>query len=154
MSETAQDRLDKLGIVLPDAPTPAANYVPFVESGNLLFISGQVPIGPDGPQFIGTLGKNISIEEGQEAARLCVLNLLAQAKAALGNLDRIKRCVKLSGFVASTPDFTEQHLVINGASNIMVDILGDNGRHARFAVGAPALPLGVSVEVDAVFEID
>ena len=154
MSDSAEERLKKLGITLPAAPAPAANYVPYVEAGNLLFISGQVPIGPDGPQFLGTLGADISIEEGQEAARLCVLNLLAQAKAALGSLDRIKRCVKLGGFVASTTEFKEQHLVINGASNVMVDILGDAGRHARFAVGAPALPLGVSVEVDAVFEID
>ena len=154
MTETVQDRLNSMRITLPAPAAPVANYVPFVMTGNLLFISGQVPFGPDGIEYIGTLGGGLSVEDGQAAARLCAINILAQANVALRNLDRITRCVKLGGFVACTPDFTDHPKVINGASDIMVDVLGDAGRHARFAVGAPSLPLGVSVEVDAVIEFE
>jgi len=152
MAKTVQDRLGDLGITLPAPAAPVANYVPFVETGNLLFVSGQVPMGPDGLEYVGTLGAGLSLEDGQAAARLCAINILAQANVALGDLNRVKRCVKLGGFVSSTPDFTDHPKVINGASDLMVDVLGDAGRHARFAVGAPSLPLGVSVEVDAVLE--
>ncbi len=153
MPETIQDRLDRLGIALPSPAAPVANYVPFVITGNLLFVSGQVPFGPDGLEYTGTLGDGLSVEDGQAAARLCAINILAQANVALGSLERIRRCVKLGGFVACAAEFTNHPKVINGASDLMVELLGDAGRHARFAVGAASLPLGVSVEVDAVFEI-
>lgn len=145
-------RLKELGLALPDAAAPVANYVPYVLSGSMLFVSGQVSKGPDG-FIIGKLGAELSVEEGRAAAQFCGLMLLAQAKAAAGDLDRIKRCVKLGGFVNCTPDFTDHPKVINGASDLMVAALGEAGRHARFAVGAPSLPLDVAVEIDAVFEI-
>jgi enamine deaminase RidA (YjgF/YER057c/UK114 family) len=146
-------RLAELGITLPDAPAPVANYVPFVLSGNLLFVSGQVSADANGP-IRGKLGADMSVEAGTEAARRCAISLLAQAKKACGgDLSRIRRVVKLTGFVNSTPDFTDQPKVVNGASDLMVDVLGDAGRHARAAVSATALPLGVAVEIDAVFEI-
>lgn len=142
-----ETKLAELGIILPEAPAPAANYVPYVISGNLLFISGQISA------LKGRLGADLAVEAGAEAARGCGLSLLAQAKAALGSLDRVKRVVKLGGFVNSTPEFTDQPEVINGCSNLMVEVFGDAGRHARAAVSTPALPRGVAVEVDAVFEI-
>jgi len=146
-------RLAGLGVTLPEAPMPAANYVPYVISGNMVFISGQISRA-GGEEYVGKVGQDISQEDGEKAARTCALALLAQLKAACdGDLDRVVRCVKLGGFVNCNPDFTAQPAVINGASNLMVDVLGDAGRHARFAVGAPALPMDVAVEIDAVFEI-
>lgn len=154
MAGAIDARLKELGIELPEAAAPAANYVPYVVSGNQVFIAGQVTIWNGELRFLGRLGESLGVEEGYQAARLCGLNILAQLKAACGgDLDRVARCVKLGGFVNSTPDFTDQPKVVNGASDLMVEVLGDKGRHARFAVGAPSLPLGVSVEVDAVFEI-
>jgi len=146
-------RLAQLGITLPQAAAPAANYVPTVIAGGMLYISGQLPMQDGKVAQTGHLGGGVSIEQGQAAARLCAINILAQAKAALGDLDRIERCVRLGAFVSSTPDFTDHPKVANGASDLMVEVLGDKGRHARAAVGAPSLPLGVSVEVDAVFAI-
>ncbi|SEN49723.1 Enamine deaminase RidA, house cleaning of reactive enamine intermediates, YjgF/YER057c/UK114 family [Paracoccus alcaliphilus] len=147
-----ENRLTELGITLPDAPAPAANYVPFVQTGNLVFISGQISQNEAG-LITGKLGDAMSVEQGAEAARRCGLALIAQLKAAVGDLDRVKRVVKLTGFVNSTPDFTEQPKVVNGCSDLMVQVFGDAGRHARAAVSAPSLPLGVSVEIEAVFEI-
>lgn len=154
MSATAESRLAEHGITLPEAAKPAGNYVPFVLTGNLLFVSGQLPFGPDGKiAHTGKLGDEVSLEDGQQAARLCALNILAQAKAALGGLERIARCVKVGGFVNCTPDFVQQPQVINGASDLLALALGDRGAHARFAVGAANLPAGAAVEVDAIFEI-
>ncbi len=154
MAGTIDKRLLELDIELPEAAAPAANYVPYVITGNQVFISGQVTIWNGEFRHIGRLGAGVEVDEGYTAARLCALNLIAQLKAACGgDLDRVVRCVKLGGFVNSTPDFTDQPKVINGASDLMVEVFGDKGRHARFAVGAPTLPLGVSVEVDGVFEI-
>ncbi len=147
-------RLKELNLALPESPAPAANYVPAVRSGNLLFIAGQIPIQGGKPQFIGKLGREFKIDDGQLAARLCALNVLAQANAALGgDLDRISRCVRVGGFVNSTPEFTDQPQVVNGASDLFVAVLGDAGRHARAAVGCVSLPRGVAVEVEAVFEV-
>lgn len=145
-------RLSTLNITLPDAPAPAANYVPFVQTGNLLFVSGQISAGPQG-LIRGRLGDDLDVAAGAAAARACGLSLLAQARAALGSLDQVARVVKLTGFVSSTPDFTDQPEVINGCSDLMVEVFGDKGRHARAAVSAAALPRGVAVEVEAVFEI-
>ncbi|MCW5697977.1 MAG: RidA family protein [Bauldia sp.] len=153
MTETPEERLKALGIELPTPSAPAANYVPTVIAGGMLYVSGQLPMGPSGLAFTGRLGDGVDVATGQEAARLCAINLLAQARAALGSLDRIAQLVKLTGFVAGTPDFTEPHKVINGASDLMVDALGDRGRHARAAVVAAQLPLGASVEVEAIFAI-
>ena len=154
MSGPITTRLAELGIELPEPAAPAANYIPFVVTGNLIFVSGQITVWNGELRHIGRLGENIDIDEGYQAARLCGLNLIAQAKAAAqGDLDKIKRVVKLGGFVNSTPDFTDQPKVINGTSDLMVEIFGETGNHARFAVGAPTLPLGVAVEVDGVFEL-
>ncbi|RID91706.1 RidA family protein [Gemmobacter lutimaris] len=150
---TIEARLAELGVTLPDAPAPVANYVGFVLAGNLLHVSGQVSADANGP-IKGKLGADFTVEQGAAAARACAISLLAQAKKACdGDLSRIKRLVKLGGFVNSTPDFTDQPKVINGASDFMVAVLGDAGRHARAAVSAPALPLGVAVEIDAIFEL-
>jgi len=145
-------RLRQLNITLPDAPMPAANYVPYVQSGNLLFVSGQIAAGPEG-LIRGRLGEDMDVAQGAAAARACGLALIAQAQAALGSLDRIARVVKLTGFVNSTPGFTDQPEVINGCSNLMVEVFGEVGRHARAAVSAAALPRGVAVEIEAIFEI-
>ena len=146
-------RLSDLGVTLPDAPAPAANYVPFVQTGNLVHISGQISQGPDG-MIKGRLGDTMSVEEGAEAARRCAISLLSQArKACDGDLSRVVRLVKLVGFVNSTRDFTDQPKVINGASDFMVAVLGDAGRHARSAVSAASLPFGVTVEIEGIFEI-
>jgi enamine deaminase RidA (YjgF/YER057c/UK114 family) len=154
MPGTIAARLAELGLELPKAASPVANYVPFVVTGKLVFVSGQVPLVDGKPQFVGRLGDTLSVEEGYQAARRCGLNLLAQlSNACGGDLDRVRRVVKLGGFVACTPDFTQTPQVINGASDLMVEVFGDAGRHARAAVGAPSLPLGVAVEVEAVFEI-
>jgi enamine deaminase RidA (YjgF/YER057c/UK114 family) len=148
-------RLAELGITLPEPAAPVANYVGYVVTGNLVFISGQVTFGPDGLEYQGKVGAQFTVEDGAAAARLCAINLLAQLKAACGgDLERVRRCVKLGGFVNAVPEFTDHPKVVNGASDLMVEVLGDRGRHARFAVGAGSLPLNVAVEVDAVFEID
>lgn len=146
-------RLADLGITLPNAPAPAANYVPFVRSGATLYVSGQISSGPDG-LILGKLGADMDVEAGAAAARSCALSLLAQVRAACGgDLDRLVRVVKLTGFVNSTADFTDQPKVINGASDTLVEILGDAGRHARSAVSAASLPLGVAVEIEGIFEV-
>jgi enamine deaminase RidA (YjgF/YER057c/UK114 family) len=149
-------KLTALGVLLPSATAPMANYVPFVISGSLLIISGQLPFGADGkldPGHIGKIGANVSIEAGQAAARRCAINLLAQAKVALGDLDRITRCVRLGGFINVAPGFLTLPAVMNGASDFIVEVLGDPGRHARSTVGVAELPLGCAVEVEAMFEI-
>lgn len=148
-------RLAELQITLPQAAAPVANYVPYVITGNLLVISGQVCFGLDGklaPEHIGKLGGGVTPENGKAAARLCALNLLAQAQAALGDLDRITRCVRLGGFINAAPDFTALPAVMNGASDVMVEILGDKGRHSRSTVGMAVLPMDCAVEVEAMFE--
>jgi enamine deaminase RidA (YjgF/YER057c/UK114 family) len=153
MAASIDARLAELKIVLPKAGSPLANYVPFVRSGNLLFIAGQICQWEGERRFVGKLGGTITIEDGVAAARLCGLNILAQVKQALdGNLDRVVRCVKIGGFVNSTVDFTDQPKIVNGCSDLMVDVFGDAGRHARTAVGC-VLPFDVAVEVDAVFEV-
>lgn len=154
MSRAIEDRLKALSISLPEAAAPAANYVPYVISGNLLYISGQLPT--EGGKMIaaGHLGATVSLEDGQKAARACAINIIAQAKAALGgDLGRVTRILRINGFVASTPDFTEQHLVINGASDLLAEVFGEAGKHSRAAVGMAALPLGAAVEIDAILEI-
>jgi len=145
-------RLEELGIVLPQAAAPVASYVPVVIHGDLAFVSGQVSF-VDGELLKGRLGEDVSLEDGIKAARGCGLMILAQLAAALGSLDRVERVVKLGGFVNSTPDFTDQPKVVNGASDLMLEVFGDAGKHARAAVGVPSLPLGVAVEVDAVVAI-
>ena len=152
---SVESTLASHGIRLPEAAAPVANYVPAVITGSLLFISGQLCLqnGTVQPAHKGKLGAAISIEAGQEAARLCAINLLAQAKTALGDLDRIKRCVRLGGFINATPNFGPLPQVMNGASDLMVLALGDKGRHARTTIGVAQLPLDAAVEVEAVFEI-
>jgi enamine deaminase RidA (YjgF/YER057c/UK114 family) len=153
MSKT-EARLKELAIDLPTPPAPVASYVPYVVTGNLVFISGQVTAAPDGLKYVGKVGADISPEDGKAAARLCAVNLLAQLKAACGgDLDRVRRCVKLGVFVNATPDFTQHPEVGNGASDLIVAVLGDAGKHARAATGAGSLPRGVAVEVDGTFEI-
>lgn len=147
-------RLKEIGIDVPDAAAPVANYLGYVQSGNLVFVSGQVTVEGGMFKHLGKLGAEVSVEDGQKAARLCAINIIAQLKAACGgDLDRVQRIVKLGGFVNSTPEFTDQPKVINGASDLMVEVFGDKGRHARAAVSAGSLPLGVAVEVDCVAEI-
>jgi enamine deaminase RidA (YjgF/YER057c/UK114 family) len=151
----AEDRLAALGVVLPFPAAPVANYLPFVISGSLLFVSGQLAFGPDGkldPVHTGKLGVAVSNTAGQAAARLCAINIFAQAKAALGDLDRISRCIRLGGFVNAAPGFTNLAGVMNGASDFIVAVLGDKGRHARSTVGVAELPLDCAVEIEALFE--
>ncbi|MCA0941591.1 RidA family protein [Yangia mangrovi] len=146
-------RLEELGLTLPDAPAPAANYVPYVQSGAMLYVSGQISMDADG-LITGKLGDTLDVEAGAKAAQRCALALIAQAKAACGgDLSKLKRVVKLVGFVNSTPEFTEQPKVINGASDLMVAVFGDAGKHARSAVSAASLPMGVAVEIEAIFEL-
>jgi len=153
MSGKFETKLNELGITLPEAPAPAANYVPYVVVGDMVYVSGQISVGPDG-LIKGKLGENMSTEDGAAAARVCAINLLAQVKAACGgDLDRLVKVVKLTGFVNSTADYTEQPQVVNGASDLMANALGDVGKHARAAVSAAALPLGVAVEVEGIFQI-
>jgi enamine deaminase RidA (YjgF/YER057c/UK114 family) len=153
MSDDYEARLAALGLTLPDAPAPIANYVPFQISGGLLLISGQVSGRPGGEGIKGKLGADLSLESGQKAAQLCCLNILAQAKAALGSLDKIGQALRLTGFVNAAPDFGDHPSVINGASDLMVAVLGDRGRHTRAAVGMASLPFGFAVEIDAIFAI-
>jgi enamine deaminase RidA (YjgF/YER057c/UK114 family) len=153
MAGQIEARLKELGIALAEPPAPRANYVGYVITGNLIFTAGQVPLKDGKLEFIGKLGRDMSVERGYEAARLCAINVLANVKAALGgDLERVVRCVKLTGFVNCTPDFPDHPKVINGASDLIVAVLGDKGKHARSAVGMGGLPFGVATEVEGVFE--
>ena len=154
MSETIEKRLSDLGVTLPAAAAPAANYVPYCRSGNLLFTAGQLPLKDGKLQASGLLGRDVDTASGKDAARYCAINILAQAKAALGDLEKISRLVKITVFVASAPDFVEQHLVANGASDFLVAALGERGKHARSAVGTASLPLNAAVEIEAIFEVE
>ena len=147
------NRLAELGITLPQPAAPVASYVPAVEANGLLHISGQISVGEDGNLILGRLGEDMNLERGTEAARRCGIMLLAQMQAALGSLDRVQRIVKLGAFVNSAPDFTDQPKVANGASELMQEVFGEAGRHARSAVGVAVLPLGVAVEVDAIVAV-
>lgn len=154
MSAEIETRLAELGVVIPEAAAPVANYVPYVVTGSILYISGQLPMEGGKVAVTGHVGRDVDVATAQRAAQLCAINILAQAKAALGgDLGRIRRLVKINGFVASTPDFTEHHLVINGASNFFANVLGEPGKHARAAVGMAALPFNAAVEIDAILEI-
>lgn len=153
MTSSIDSKLAELGITLPTPTPPLANYVPVVRTGNLLFVSGQVSIDGAGKIMTGKLGGGVDIETGRAAARLCAINILAQVKAAVGDLDKVVRVVKLVAFVNSTPDFVDQPKVVNGCSDLLVEILGDKGRHARSAVGIAALPFDAAVEVEAVVEV-
>ena len=153
MSSAIEAKLTEMGITLPAAIAPAANYVPFVRSDNILYVSGQVSNNPDG-FIVGKIGDDLTAQEGVAAARTCAISLLSQVKAACeGDLDQLVRVIKLTGFVNSTADFTQQPTVINGASDFLVEVMGDAGRHARSAVSAAALPLGVAVEIEGIFEL-
>ncbi|MBV7380400.1 RidA family protein [Maritimibacter dapengensis] len=148
-----ESRLAEIGITLPDAPAPAANYVPWIKTGDLVFVSGQVSM-ENGTLITGKLGADMDVDAGAEAAKVCAVNLLAQLKAACdGDIDRLGRVVKLTGFVNSTPDFTDQPKVVNGASDFLVNVLGDAGRHTRSAVSAASLPFGAAVEIEGIFEV-
>jgi len=154
MSGQIEARLAELGITLPPVVAPVANYVPAVMTGSLAVMSGQIPLAEGNPVFTGLLGADVSLEDGQAAARLCGINLIAQLKGVCdGDLDRVRRVVRLGVFVAATADFTDHPKVANGLSDLMVEVFGDNGRHARVAVGCSSLPLGVPVEVEGLFEI-
>jgi enamine deaminase RidA (YjgF/YER057c/UK114 family) len=154
MAGTIEKKLAGLGITLPAAAAPIANYVPFTRSGNLLIISGQICFGADGKLVAkGQLGGGVSIEDGQKAARACAVNLLAQAKAAIGDLDQVNRVLRLGGFINSAPGFADGPKVMNGASDLMVEVFGDKGRHARTTVGVSALPVNAAIEVEGLFEI-
>ncbi|AZO08017.1 MULTISPECIES: RidA family protein [unclassified Mesorhizobium] len=153
MSETIEKRLSDLGVTIPAAAAPAANYVPYCRTGNTLFTAGQLPI-LDGRLVTGLLGRDIDTAAAKEGAKFCAINILAQAKAALGDLEKIRRLVKITVFVASAPDFVEQHLVANGASDFLVAALGERGKHARSAVGTASLPLNAAVEIEAIFEVE
>lgn len=154
MAGTVEQRLMDMGVEIPKPAAPAANYVPYVTSGNLVFVSGQVTMLDGELKYVGTVGDDLSLEDGYQAARVCAINLIAQIREACGgDLERVKQVIKLGGFVNCTADFTDQPKVINGASDLIAEAFGAAGKHARFAVGAPSLPLGVGVEVDGVFEI-
>ncbi|MBB1247602.1 MULTISPECIES: RidA family protein [unclassified Rhizobium] len=154
MANAIDAKLEELGVTLPQAAAPAANYVPFVQSGDQLFISGQLPLVDGKLSHTGQLGAGVMVSEAQEAAKNCAVNILAQAKAALGgDLSRITRVVRITCMVSSAPDFYEHHLVANGASNFLADVLGDAGKHARAAYGVAALPLNAAVEIDAILEV-
>ena len=154
MDEMIEARLSRMGITLPSPAAPAANYVPAVEHGGLIYISGQLPMGPQGIACRGRLGADVTLDQAREAARLCAVNILAQARSALdGDLERIRQVLRITAFVASMPDFTDQHLVANGASDLLAEALGQRGRHARAAVGVAALPLGAAVEIDAIIAV-
>ena len=155
MAGMIEKKLTNLGITLPTPASPIANYVPFVRTGNLLVISGQLCFGADGKLIAkGQLGGGVSIEEGQKAGRACAVNLLAQLRAALGDLDKVRRVVRLGGFINSTPGFTDGPKVMNGASDLMVEVFADKGRHARTTVGVAALPADAAIEVEGLFEVD
>ena len=150
----ALEKLKELNIQLPDAPDPVGAYVAFKKIGTLLYISGQLPISKDGKMIKGKIGKDLTLEDGQKASKLCVINILAQVKKALnGDLNKVKNCVKITGFVNSTDDFKDQPKVINPASETLSTVFGDNGKHTRAAISANSLPLGAAVEIDSIFEI-
>lgn len=154
MTSRIEQRITQLSIQLPGPGAPGGNYVPFVQIGNLVYMAGQVCRSEGKMVYVGKVGRDLSVEEGQKAARLCALNLLAQLKVACdGDLDRVVRCVRMGGFVNCAPDFTEQPKVINGASDLMVEIFADAGKHARTAVGVAALPMDSAVEVEAIFQL-
>lgn len=153
MQDTIQTRLEREGITLPDMAAPAANYLPFVRTGNLVFTAGQLPFVNGQLHQTGLLGRDVEVEEGRAAARQCAINILAVIKAAVGDLEKVERIVKLTAFVASAPGFTDQPKVANGASDLLVSIFGEKGRHARSAVGMASLPLDAPVEVEAVIEV-
>lgn len=154
MTGRIEARLAELGIELPEPAAPAANYVPFTVLGDLVFIAGQLPVWNGEQRFLGQLGRDLGVEEGREAARLCALNNIAQLKAACdGDLDRARRCGRVGGFVNCVPAFTDQALVLNGASDLLGEVFGEAGRHARYAVGAPSLPFGCAVEVESIWQI-
>ena len=149
-----EDKIEQLGLILPAPKSAVANYLPYTQTGNLLLISGQGPVTASGDAIKGRLGETIEIEDGQRAAQLAALNLLAQVKSALyGDWSRFSRCLRLCGFVNSTPNFSHHPAIINGASDLMVELFGDNGRHSRSAVGVTSLPMGWAVEIDAIFEV-
>lgn len=150
---TPEQRLEELGIELPEAPAPAAAYVPYVRTGNLVFTAGQVAAAQGSLVAEGSVGRDVDLDTAVQCARQCAINVMAQLKAAVGDLEKIERIVKLTVFVASAPDFTQQHVVANGASELIGEVFGDAGRHARSAVGAPALPTNTPVEVEAVVEV-
>lgn len=150
MSDRIEDRLHKLGIVLPAAPAAVANYVPYVLSGDHLFVSGQLSREADGTLITGQLGGGLDVAAGQRAARACGLNILAQARAALGRLDRVQRVLRLTGYVNAAPGFADHPQVVNGVSDLMVEVLGDAGRHTRAAIGCSSLPANAAVEIDAI----
>lgn len=154
MATTIEKRLLELGVELPEPAAPAANYIPSIRSGNLLITSGQLPIKDGKLMAMGLLGRELGTEAGKLAAKWCAVNVLAQARIALGDLEKIKRFLKITTFVASTPDFTEQHLVANGASDFLVAALGERGKHTRSAVGMAALPMNAPVEVEAIIEVE
>ncbi len=154
MTETIEKRLSDLGVTLPVAAAPAANYVPYSRTGNLLLTAGQLPLKDGKLQASGLLGRDVDTAAGKDAAKYCAINILAQAKAALGDLEKIRKVVKITVFVASAADFVEQHLVANGASDFLVAALGDRGKHARSAVGTASLPLNAAVEIEAIFEVE
>ena len=153
MTNAIEQRLQEMGIELPEATAPLANYVPVKRHGDLLFTSGQLPLTGGALFATGILGAGLDVAKGQEAAKWCAVNILVQAKSALGDLALIKEIVKITVFVASTPAFTEQHLVANGASDFLVDVLGEKGRHARSAVGMPSLPMNAPVEIEAIIAV-
>lgn len=153
MTSSVESALKRLGLSLPEAIAPVANYVPYVRTGSLLFVSGQISKTTAGAAVTGKLGVDVDVAGGQKAAELCALNILAQVKAAVGDLDRIVRVVRLNAFVNSAPEFTDQPQVVNGASNLFANVLDDKGKHSRTAVGVAALPLGVAVEIDAIIEV-
>ena len=153
MSPSIQARLDQLGIVLDAPPVPVANYVPATQNGSFVFVSGQIPVQKGQVMFTGRLGDDVSVATGQRAARLCAINILCQVKALIDDLDRIEACVRLGGFVACAPDFYDHAMVMNGASDLMVEVFGDKGRHCRAAVGCSSLPLNSAVEVEALFQV-
>ena len=153
MASEIEARLKSLGIELPPVPAPAANYIPTVITGKLVFVSGQVPMTPDGVKFVGKIGREFSIEDGQKAARICAINILANLKGALGDLEKVRRIVKVTGFVNAVADFNEPQKVVNGASDLLTEVLAERGKHSRSAIGVATLPLGVAVEVEAIAEI-
>lgn len=155
MSDAITQKLEEMGVVLPEPAKPAASYVGFMRHGETVIVSGQLPLIDGKLELTGHLGKGVTIEDAQKAARTCAINILAQIKVACdGDLSRIKQCIRLGGFVASTPEFTDQHLVINGASDFIGEALGEKGIHARAAVGVASLPLNAAVEVDAMFVVE
>lgn len=153
MTDTIEKRLSEMGVSLPVAAAPAANYLPFMQTGNLLLTAGQLPLKDGKLAVSGLLGRDVDVAAGKEAAKYCAINILAQVKSALGDLDRIRKLVKITVFVASDPGFVEQHLVANGASDFLAEALGEKGKHARSAVGVASLPLNASVEIEAIVEV-